>query len=41
VLVTPAKAGVQFVYLIVFTDATGPHWIPACAGMTDREAGAN
>jgi hypothetical protein len=29
VLVTPAKAGVQFVYLIFFTDTTDTHWIPA------------
>jgi hypothetical protein len=41
VLVTPAKAGVQFVYPIVFTDTSGMHWIPACAGMTDGEVGAN
>ncbi|MFZ4536187.1 hypothetical protein [Propionivibrio sp.] len=33
-LVTPAKAGVQFVYLIVFLNIRGTHWIPACAGMT-------
>ena len=33
-LVTPAKAGVQFVYLIVFADIGAQHWIPACAGMT-------
>jgi hypothetical protein len=37
-LVTPAKAGVQFVYLIVSTDIRVTLWIPACAGMTDGTA---
>jgi len=33
-LVTPAEAGVQLVYLIVLLDIRESHWIPACAGMT-------
>jgi hypothetical protein len=33
-LVTPAEAGVQLVYAIVFMYIGGRYWIPACAGMT-------
>ncbi|MFZ4535430.1 MAG: hypothetical protein ACOYNV_03870 [Propionivibrio sp.] len=47
-LVTPAKAGVQLVYLIVFMNVRGAHWlcisfgqIPAFAGMTVLDACAN
>jgi hypothetical protein len=36
-LVTPAEAGVQLVYLIVLMNISGRYWIPACAGMTARE----
>jgi len=36
-LVTPAKAGVQLVYLIVLMDIGGRYWIPAFAGMTAWE----
>jgi len=35
--VTPAKAGVQFVHLIVFMNIRGAAWIPAFAGMTISE----
>jgi hypothetical protein len=35
-LVAPAKAEAQFVYLIGFMNVSRTHWIPACAGMTNE-----
>jgi len=34
--VTPVKAGVQFVYLIVLLNIGGRYWIPAFAGMSAK-----